>query len=240
MKRILITGATSGIGLQLAKDYAADGWQVFGCGRRTEALADIANLTAFSFDVTDKQALQTAADTIADASLDMVLLNAGTCEYQQIDQFDGDSFARVINTNLIAVGYCLQFLLPKLKPGAQLALTGSAVVHLPFSQAEAYGASKAAIHYLAQSLQRDLHSKNISVSEIQPGFVDTPLTARNQFAMPWLMTVEQASQRIRAGIANRKAVIAFPWPLLLLLKLVSWLPLRWQLKLLATQPTGEL
>lgn len=239
MKQLLITGATSGIGLQLAKDYAADGWHVWGCGRHGIALGGIDNVTPLAFDITDKLAWQQAAAQVTDQSLDLIVLNAGTCEYQQIDQFDGDSFARVINTNLTSIGYCLQFLLPKLKPGAQLALTGSAVIHLPFARAEAYGASKAAIHYLAQSLQRDLLTQNITVSEIQPGFVATPLTARNDFNMPWLMSVEQASARIRQGLARRKQIIAFPRRLLWSLKLIAHLPITWQQRLLADHPRGD-
>ena len=232
MKRILIIGATSGIGLQLAKDYAADGWQVLGAGRSLTALNAEPAVNAISLDITEPSQIAALAQSLADHSLDCLLLNAGTCEYLDIEQFDGDAFARVINTNLLSLGYCLQYLLPKLRCGGQLALTGSAVVHQAFPRAEAYGASKAAISYLASSLRLDLASKHISVSEIQPGFVATPLTARNTFEMPWLMPVEEASQRIRAGLAKRRKVIAFPRRLLWSLKLLSLLPQALQQRLL--------
>lgn len=232
MKRILIIGATSGIGLQLAKDYAAEGWQVLGAGRSLTALQAVAAVNAISLDITAPQQIAALAQSLDDHSLDCLLLNAGTCEYLDIDQFDGDAFARVVNTNLVALGYCLQHLLPKIRCGGQLALTGSAVVHQAFPRAEAYGASKAAISYLASSLRLDLAAKHISVSEIQPGFVATPLTERNQFGMPWLMPVTEASQRIRAGLAKRQKVIAFPRRLLWSLKLMALLPQALQQRLL--------
>ncbi|MCH1917902.1 SDR family NAD(P)-dependent oxidoreductase [Shewanella sp. A3A] len=232
MKRVLIVGATSGIGLQLTQDYAAAGWQVLAAGRNTTTVRDIAGVSAISVDITDAQQVQQAFSTLPDYSLDLLLLNAGTCEYLDTNKFDGDAFAHVINTNLVALGYCLQQLLTKLMDGGQLALTGSAVVHLPFPRAEAYGASKAAVHYLAGSLRLDLAARGIAVSEIQPGFVATPLTARNQFDMPWLMTPAQASQRIRRGLQRRRATIAFPRRLIWSLKLLALLPLSWQQRLL--------
>lgn len=228
MKQVLIVGATSGIGLQLARDYAADGWQVLAAGRNIAAVSELVNVSAIAVDITDAQQVEQAFAVLPDQALDLLILNAGTCEYLDTQQFDGAAFARVINTNLVALGYCLQQLLTKLNDGGQLALTGSAVVHLPFPRAEAYGASKAAVHYLAGSLRLDLASRAIAVSEIQPGFVATPLTARNQFNMPWLMTPAEASMRIRRGLARRQTTIAFPRRLIWSLKLLSLLPMSWQ------------
>ena len=83
-KRVLITGASSGIGLQLAQDYLADGWQVYACGRNPQALSQLAGAERLLFDVTDNEQVQAQAKTLTAKgvnSFDLVILNAGSCEY---------------------------------------------------------------------------------------------------------------------------------------------------------------
>ncbi|OZB41935.1 MAG: short-chain dehydrogenase, partial [Alishewanella sp. 34-51-39] len=101
----------------------------------------------------------------------------------------------------------------------------------PFTRAEAYGASKAAISYFADSLRVDLHDTGIKVCLIEPGFIDTPLTQKNDFAMPFLMPVAQAAERIYSGIAAGKPRLRFPKRLSLMLKLLSALPYGLRIKL---------
>ncbi|HEY5715252.1 MAG TPA: SDR family NAD(P)-dependent oxidoreductase, partial [Psychromonas sp.] len=126
MKRILITGATSGIGKALCNLYQKQGYEVIACGRNQQVLDEIArleNISTLSFDISDKQQVQQALAALPE--LDVVILNAGSCEYiDDVKHFDGDLFARVITTNLIALGYCLQSVLPNIKRGGQLALMG--------------------------------------------------------------------------------------------------------------------
>ncbi|MGY2498603.1 SDR family NAD(P)-dependent oxidoreductase, partial [Klebsiella pneumoniae] len=111
--------------------------------------------------------------------LDLLILNAGNCEYMDVaDGFDGELFARVIETNLIATGHALAAFLPLLGEGARLAIVSSSVSWLPLPRAEAYGASKAALDYLAATLRLDLKARGIAVTLIRPGFVQTPLTAK--------------------------------------------------------------
>ncbi|SDJ66249.1 NADP-dependent 3-hydroxy acid dehydrogenase YdfG [Ferrimonas sediminum] len=226
MKRVVITGATSGIGKQLAQDYANQGWQVFACGRNAtalEALGRHSNISTRQFDLTDAE--QTQAQLSNLPGLDLAILNAGSCEYiDDAQQFDGALLARVMTTNVLSVGYCLQALLPQLQPGSRLALMGSIASALPLPRAEAYGASKAAIAYLARTLAIDLAPSNIGVSLITPGFVRTPLTDKNQFAMPMRIEVADASRRIIRDLAKGKAQIHFPKRFTLLLKLFGALP----------------
>ncbi|MEH6452012.1 MAG: SDR family NAD(P)-dependent oxidoreductase [Psychromonas sp.] len=226
MKTVLITGATSGIGKALCSLYQQLGWQVFACGRNQDSLNELQQLsgvTGLNFDICDKQKIQ---ESTADLSeLDLVILNAGSCEY--IDdpmKFDSALFERVVRTNLIAVGYCLEVLIPKIKVGGQLALMSSSASYLPFPRAEAYGASKAAVSYLAKSLSVDLAPHNISVSLINPGFVKTPLTDKNNFAMAMLISAEQAATYIEKGLSRRKHEIHFPPLFTYLLKFFAWLP----------------
>ena len=105
---------------------------------------------------------------------------------------------------------------------------GSIASEVALPRAEAYGASKAAVSYLARALQVDLKPRGIDVSIIFPGFVQTPLTEKNTFEMPMLISTEQASQAIRSGLAKGKSHIYFPKRFTLILRLIGALPYRWQ------------
>ena len=226
MKRILITGATSGIGKALCELYQNQGYEVIACGRNQQVLDEIAqleNISTLAFDISDKQQVEQALSSLPE--LDIAILNAGSCEYiDDPKNFDGDLFARVITTNLIALGYCLQSVLPKIKKGGQLALMGSSASYLPFARAEAYGASKAGVAYLAKTLALDLIDDQIQVSLINPGFVKTPLTDKNNFAMPMLISAEKAAQYIFKGLTKGKKEIHFPAVFTLTLKFFALLP----------------
>jgi len=228
---VLITGASSGIGLALAQHYIRQGFAVIACGRNEQSLATMSLATPLVFDITDIEQVAAASIRLqqllqANAwQLHHIILNAGSCEY--IDDalhFDSALFSRVINTNVIAMGYCLEHFLPLLSLGGRLGLMSSSATYLPFSRAEAYGASKAAITYLGRSLRVDLARHGIGVSIICPGFVKTPLTAKNDFSMPMQISAEKAAIDIFNGMQRQRREIHFPTKFTWLLKLASLLP----------------
>ncbi|MFT5809085.1 MAG: NAD(P)-dependent dehydrogenase (short-subunit alcohol dehydrogenase family) [Moritella dasanensis] len=232
MKSVLITGASSGIGAALATHYADKGYQVFAGGRNIQRLNKLSagydNITPLVCDVTSKQSITEASLNLP--PLDVLILNAGDCEYiDDAKHFDGDLFARIITTNLISVGYCLQAWLKLIKSGGKLALTSSSAAFLPLPRAEAYGASKAGLSYLAKTLSIDLKAHNIHVSVIHPGFVDTPLTQKNTFVMPQIVTAERAASYIASGLDNNKVEINFPRYFIWIMKIIRLLPFSlWQ------------
>lgn len=228
MKKVVITGATSGIGEQLAKDYALEGWEVYACGRNQQKLESLQNespnIKGFAFDVTNREHVRQAARDIP-KDIDLAILNAGNCEY--IDDplhFDDELFERIIKVNLISLGYCLSAFLPSLKTNGQLGIVSSSAAYLPFPRATAYGSAKAGASYLAKTLRIELARHNIDVSLISPGFVKTPLTDKNEFDMPMRVSVQYASNAIRKGLAKRKSEIHFPTIFTLCLKLLASLP----------------
>ncbi|RUO77662.1 SDR family NAD(P)-dependent oxidoreductase [Idiomarina seosinensis] len=226
--RILITGATSGIGFQLAKDYAKQGHQVIACGRRQQALNELQQqfpeqIQTLAFDISDRAQ---AVDVLSQqAEIDIAILSAGVCEYLDVSKFDAAMFERVFGVNVFGTMNTVEGLLPVLKKGSKLAIVGSLARLLPFTKAEAYGGSKAAMHYITRALDVDLGEQyGIQVLAISPGFVKTPMTDANDFEMPMRVSVEFASETIRKGIDKGKRDICFPRTFSALLKLMSLLP----------------
>lgn len=224
--RILVTGATSGIGRQLALDYHAEGHAVWAVGRNETALSALASrgLHTGRVDLSDKRASLSWFSGLE--ALDLAVLNAGDCEYMDLPVFDSDLVARVMNANVLSMAVSIEGVLPLLRRGVRphLVGVGSSAAYLPLPRAEAYGASKAAVAYLMDTLRVSLYRERIDVSLVCPGFVKTPLTDRNDFPMPFLVTTEAASRAIRRGISRRQKEIHFPKKLTLPMKLLSLLP----------------
>ena len=227
---ILITGATSGIGNQLAKDYLLDGHHVYAVGRDDSALAELESLGAetVDLDLMDRDKVIDAFEKIEE--VDLAICSAGMCEYLDMPNFDSASFMKVMSVNMGTLSHAIEGILPKLIASkGRLVGIGSASAYVPFARAEAYGSSKAAIHYLMKTLQISLAPHDVSVSLVVPGFVETPMTKQNDFPMPFIQTTAQASKAIRDGIASGHDVIEFPKKLTLPLKVLGTLPdLVWQ------------
>jgi len=224
--RILITGATSGIGRQLALDYFSEGHEVWVIGRNQQALDELEakGLHAVALDLGSRD--QTLAWFASLSAVDLAILNAGTCEYINYPDFDSSLVQRVLRANVETMAISIEGILPALRRGNRphLVGVGSSAAYLSLPRAEAYGASKAAVAYLIETLRLELYRENIDVSLVCPGFVKTPLTDKNDFPMPMRVSVEEASRAIRKGIAARQHEIHFPKKFTLPLKLLAMLP----------------
>lgn len=223
---ILITGATSGIGKQLALDYQIKGNQIWAIGRNETALQELQTkgMKTGALDLTERNTSLEWFKTIP--PMDLAILNAGNCEYIDLPEFDSESVQRVMRANVESLAISIEGVLPLLRNsgGGHLAIVGSSAAYIPLPRAEAYGASKAAVAYMANSLRVDLKKEGIPVSLICPGFVKTPLTDLNDFDMPFRITTKEASAAIQGGLKKRKAEIHFPKKFTYVMKLLSWLP----------------
>ncbi|EME0159231.1 SDR family NAD(P)-dependent oxidoreductase, partial [Vibrio vulnificus] len=141
---------------------------------------------------------------------------------------DAQLMQRVFSVNVFGVVNCIEASQAHFQPGHKVVIVGSIASELALPRAEAYGASKAAIGYFARSLSLNLQTKGVDVVTVFPGFVSTPLTDKNTFAMPMIITVEQASKAIRQQLASGKQHIYFPARFTALIRLLALLPYRWQ------------
>jgi NAD(P)-dependent dehydrogenase (short-subunit alcohol dehydrogenase family) len=222
---MLITGASSGIGRATALKAAKDGWLVIACGRNEDRLAELreeaSGIKTLAFDLLDEAACERA---LSGLSPDVAVLNAGICEYVDVEHWDPALFRRVFEANFFSAVNCLKHLLPQAKSSSQIVFVDSLARLLPFTRSEAYGASKAALHYLAKSLEVDLRGRGVTIQSISPGFVRTPLTDRNDFAMPMRVEPDDAARAILASIARRRSSGYFPAVFAGILRFLGSLP----------------
>lgn len=241
-RRIWLTGASSGIGLALAEELLKAGHRLALTSRRVGPLEALDERFPHQVllapgDLTDTEQVKQIGERIAQVwgGLDTAILNAGSCEYVDSKHFDAAMIERVVRTNLLASSYCVQEALPLLRLGKKphLVAVASSVTYLPLTRAEAYGASKAGLRYLFEALRIDLAHEGIDVTIVSPGFVDTPLTASNDFPMPMSWPVGKAARHIaeRLQRPRRPLEIAFPTPFILGLRMMAMLPKRVQLAL---------
>jgi NAD(P)-dependent dehydrogenase (short-subunit alcohol dehydrogenase family) len=240
IRRFWIVGASSGIGLALAQHLLNQGHAVTLSARRAAALQTLAEQfpqRAFVVvcDVRDLASVNAAVQKIEQhwGALDTVIYNAGICEYVDGGLISEAIFAKVLDTNLLGLARVCECALPLLKKGQQPQLAGvsSSAAYLPLPRAEYYGSSKAAMSYFLHTLRIAWKSYGIRVQVISPGFVETPLTNKNDFEMPCRISAMQAARTIEKGLATSKLDIHFPRRFTTILKFLGALPLSWQQKL---------
>ena len=238
-KRIVwITGAGKGIGRALAMKLARSGSIVAASARTQSDLEQLAadakaaggDIRVYPFDITDASAAVVAVSRIENdiGPIDMAILNAGTHAETSGASFDLDVFRRVVDTNLFGAANCLAALLPHLvrRGEGHLALVSSLAARPGLPTAGAYAASKAGLTALSEAIAPELDMIGVTTTLIEPGFVDTPLTKKNTFAMPFLIDAEKAADIIARGLERRKSKISFPWQMTLAIGFLRLLPRR--------------
>ena len=237
-RTILITGASSGIGAALARRYAAPGIVLALTGRDGARLAAVAAdcarrgaraLTA-SIDVVDAAALAAWMAEIDRAHpFDLVIANAGISGGSAGTVGRGENpaqAARILAVNVEGVRHTVEPALALMAPRGrgQVALMSSLAGFRGFPGAPAYCASKAWVRVWGEALRPDLARRGIGVSVICPGYVRSPMTARNDFPMPFLIDAARAADIVARGLARNRARIVFPRRLYAILRLVAALP----------------
>ncbi len=232
-KTVWIVGASSGIGQATAAALHRLGARVVVSARKAQALAAFVaqhpGSVALALDATDAQAVKTAANALlVQGPLDCVVYCAGHYRAMRADALDLADMVRHVDVNYLGALYVLDAVLPALlaRGAGHISLVGSVAGFRGLPNSLAYGPTKAALINLAETLYLDLHDKGIGVSLINPGFVQTPLTADNDFSMPALLTPAQAATAIVQGWARGAFEIHFPKRFTLWLKALRILPHR--------------
>lgn len=237
-KRCWVIGASTGIGRALARHLHGLGAQVAlsarSVGTLTEAAQGLNGAEVLPLDMTDAAALAQARDALMDrwGGLDVVLVVAGTYGPMRADAIDLPLARQTIDINLMGVFNAVAAVMPVLKAGAHLGVVSSVAGYRGLPKALAYGASKAAVNNFCEALYLDCQPLGIAVHLICPGFVETPLTAQNDFKMPALISPEQAAIEIVRGFARGEFETHFPKRFTGWLKFARLLPYRWYFPLI--------
>ncbi len=231
-----VTGGGQGIGRALAIHLASMGWKVAISARTKEDLDAVAaeaieftgRILPMPLDITCEADVLEAVSKIESAlgPLDLAVLNAGTHRPVTLGNFSSAPFRQLVEVNLMGTVHGLAALLPRFRErrAGHVAVVASLAGYRGLPTAAAYGASKAALIALCESLKPECDAHGIGLSLINPGFVKTPLTDRNDFSMPFLVSADDAAKAIVRGLRNGAFEIAFPWRFALLMKFLRILP----------------
>lgn len=229
-----VTGAGKGIGYALALALADQGWRVAVSARtlsdleKLVAAGPVGAINAYPLDVCDAAATAVTIDRIKSdmGPIALSILNAGTHLPTPLDGFDTATLQRLVDVNLMGTAHGLVCLLKQARRGDQIAVVASLAGYRGLPGAGAYGATKAALINLTEALKPEADAAEIKLRVINPGFVDTPLTEKNEFPMPFLIPVDVATKCIIEGLAGDQFEIAFPRRFSLIMKLLRMLPDR--------------
>jgi short-subunit dehydrogenase len=227
-KVVWITGASSGIGAEVARELARRGARVAATARGADALAALAagqaGISAHPGDTTDPEAMKRVAAEIRASvgPIDIALLNAGTYRAVRPGEFTAEVFRPQVEVNIMGTVNCIQAVLPDMlaRRSGRIAVVASVTGFAALPMASAYGATKAFLISMSESLRADLQGEatGVEVTVVAPGFVRTPLTDQNDFAMPFLIEAPEAARIIADGLERGDAEIAFPRRMTLAMK----------------------
>ena len=240
-----VTGAGSGIGRAVSLELARRGWTVCATSRSLPDLHALAGdasglpgrIVAHEGDVTDPDRMAAIVETIErlHGPVALAFFNAGVAPYTRAGALDTEAFRKAFDVNLFGVINGLKPVLERMIPRGrgQVALCASIAGYGGLPRAAAYGASKAAVIHMAQALKYDLDRLGIVIQLVNPGFVDTPLTQKNDFPMPTVVAADVAGRRIVDGFERGGFEITFPRRLAWTMKALNLLPYPLYFRLVA-------
>ena len=233
---VLITGASSGIGRALALAFARQGHPVGLVARRVEALESLAEAVrsggglaeVAAADVGDEAALDAAVEALECAlgPVEILVANAGISRKVTASRLNLADLERVMDVNYLGAGRAAGAVLPGMlgRGRGQRVVVSSVAAFRGLPGSGAYSASKAAVSNFWEALRGELREVGIACTTIHPGYIDTPLTRKNKYPMPFLMDVDVAAQKMVRGVHARKRQVNLPWQMIAFMTLVRHLP----------------
>lgn len=231
---VWITGASSGIGESFARLAVEQSQNIAISARSADKLQALqqssASMHAFPVDVTDASAVtETVAAIEAQfGGIDTAVLNAGVWKPMRAEEMDLDAMHQSMDVNYFGVVNAVKALLPGMieRGGGHIAIVASVAGYRGLPTAAGYGPSKAAVMHFAETMAVELRRHNITVSLVNPGFVDTPMTEVNQYDMPGMISADDAAGKMLDGIMKKKPAIFFPFGFTLAMRALNFLPYR--------------
>ena len=229
---VWITGASSGIGLELAKLLDGRVEHIAISARSADKLREAEragkNLAAYPLDVTDEKAVSACVEDIEAAAgpIDLAVLNAGVWFPMEVEDFNLAHVRTSNDVNYMGVMNALAALLPRMieRRRGHIAIVASVAGYRGLPKSLAYGPTKAALINVAEALKAELRPYGITVSVVNPGFVATPMTESNDFPMPGIVSVDEAARVTLAGLEAGRYEIAFPKLFVLGMKALRRMP----------------
>jgi short-subunit dehydrogenase len=237
-KNILITGASSGLGKALALQLANKNITLFLTGRNENRLLQTVNIckdkgAIIYFKVLDIKDRKNLKDWILECdkinNIDLVIANAGISAGTAGGDESYEQVYNIFDTNIYGILNTIEPIIPRMveRKNGQIAIISSMSAFIGMSSCPAYSASKACIMVYGQALRGYLKQHNIGISVVCPGFIQTPLTEKNHFKMPLIITADKASKIIICELKRNKGMISFPIIIYIMLKIIRFLPFQW-------------
>ena len=233
MKKIWITGASSGIGKALALKFSKEGWQVAASARRENLLNEIANsnenIFSFPLDVTNSEECKNVFSQIKDKfnEVDISVFCTGIHDPQSEKKLNLDKVRKIMEVNFFGTVNSINSVYDyyKNKKSGQISIVSSVAGYRGLPAGGAYCASKSALTTFAESLYFDMKRFNVRVSVVSPGFIKTPMTDQNDFPMPMIASAEFAAEEMFKGLIKSNSFeIHFPKKFTFIMKILRILP----------------
>jgi len=233
VKKIWITGASSGIGKALAIKFAREGWQVAASARRENLLKELSNqnsnIHSFPLDVTSEEETKNIFQNIIKKfkTIDISAFCTGIHDPDAEKKLSSEKIREIMETNFFGTLNCIMAVNNyfREKKNGHISIVSSVAGYRGLPAASGYCASKSALTSLAESLYFDFKRYNVRVSLVSPGFIKTPMTDKNKFPMPMIKSAEFAAEKMFIGLTKKnKFEIHFPIAFTLIMKLLKIMP----------------